>query len=433
MIFSYCPRLRRARVVSLSAAFLLVTPLAYSADSSTLSLRQALTNAADVHPALQVFRFRQNSLSYEAEAAALRPAFRLGAELENVMGTGEAQAFSGAELTVSLSSIIELGDKRAARIAFANSRVNAVSASRNIAALDLAADVTARYMQVVITNARIEVAREARQLSRQAVSAVRKRVNAGAAPKPELRRARAALAEAEIELNRLLSQRQGERATLAQFWNASEADIGTISGDLFSLDSVADVDSMLQKLAENPNILAFASQERVQQAALRLARSAGRADIEWQAGARRLQGSQDIGFVGGVSIPLNTARRNAAAVSAAESSLALLPVEREAALRSLQIQLRDFYQRRVIGVETLNTLRKKVIPELQTALRETREAYNRGRYSYLERISARNELIAARKALIEAAANAQLAQLEIERLTGESLLAIDTLGGAGYE
>lgn len=380
MIFSYCPRLRCARALSLSAAFLLITPLAYSADSSsTLSLRQALANAAEVHPSLQVFSFRQTSLGYEAEAAALRPAFRLNAEIENVMGTGEVQAFSGAELTVSLSSVFELGDKRAARIAFANSRTNAISASRNIAALDLAADVTARYMQVVIINARIEVAREARQLALQAASSVRKRVDAGAAPKPELRRARAALAEADIELNRLLSQRQGERASLAQFWNASEADIGAISGDLFSLDSVTDVESLLKKLSKNPNILAFASQQRVQQAALRLAQSAGRSDIEWQAGARRLQGSQDIGFVGGVSIPLNSGRRNVAAISAAESSLALLPVEREAALRSLQIQLRGFYQQRVIGVETMNILKMNVIPELQTALQETREAYSRGR------------------------------------------------------
>ena len=168
----------------------------------------------------------------------------------------------------------------------------------------------------------------------------------------------------------------------------------------------------------------------MQQAALRLAQSARRSDIEWQAGVRRLQGSQDIGFVGGVSIPLNSGRRNVAAISAAESSLALLPVEREAALRSLQIQLRGFYQQRVIGVETLNILKMNVIPELQTALQETREAYNSGRYSYLERISARNELIAARRALIQAAADAQLAQLEIERLTGESLSATDTQEGS---
>ena len=426
--------LARARVLSVSAALLLATPMAYAADSpSTLSLRQALANTAEVHPSLQVFSFREQALTYGVQSAKLRPAFRFSTDLENVAGTGEAQSLSGAELTVSLSSVLELGDKRAARIAFANSRVNAVAASRQVAALDLAADVTARYMRIVILNARIDVARESRQLARQAVSAVRRRVNAGAAPKPELRRARAALAEADIELHRLLSEKSGARAALAQFWNARENEMGAISGDLFALDTVADIDVLLNRLEQNPNVVQFASRQRVQQAELRLALSASRSDIEWQAGIRRLQGSQDIGFVAGFSIPLNSASRNRAAIASAESALALLPVEQEAALRALQVQLRAFYQRRETNVAALTSLRKKVVPELKTALFETRKAYSRGRYSYLERISARSELIAARKAMVEAAASAQLAQLEIERLTGESLLLAELQGGASYE
>jgi cobalt-zinc-cadmium efflux system outer membrane protein len=57
------------------------------------------------------------------------------------------------------------------------------------------------------------------------------------------------------------------------------------------------------------------------------------------------------------------------------------------------------------------------------ALDETRYAYERGRYGYLEWVEAQREFIAIRRSLIEAAVNAQVFQAEIERLTGEPLAA----------
>ena len=54
---------------------------------------------------------------------------------------------------------------------------------------------------------------------------------------------------------------------------------------------------------------------------------------------------------------------------------------------------------------------------------ETRYAYERGRYGYLEWVEAQREFIAIRRSLIEAAVNAQVFQAEIERLTGEPLAA----------
>jgi cobalt-zinc-cadmium efflux system outer membrane protein len=51
----------------------------------------------------------------------------------------------------------------------------------------------------------------------------------------------------------------------------------------------------------------------------------------------------------------------------------------------------------------------------------TRYAWERGRYSYLEWTEAQAERVALQRALIEAAANAQIFQVEIERLTGAAL------------
>ena len=60
---------------------------------------------------------------------------------------------------------------------------------------------------------------------------------------------------------------------------------------------------------------------------------------------------------------------------------------------------------------------------MDEALRETKYAYERGRYSYLEWVEAQREFIDVRRSLIAAAANAHNFRTEIERLTGEPLAA----------
>jgi cobalt-zinc-cadmium efflux system outer membrane protein len=66
-------------------------------------------------------------------------------------------------------------------------------------------------------------------------------------------------------------------------------------------------------------------------------------------------------------------------------------------------------------------LRDQVLPQLQLALDQTRYAYERGRYSYLEWADAQRGLLAARVRLIDTAADFHNNRIDIERLTGESL------------
>jgi cobalt-zinc-cadmium efflux system outer membrane protein len=66
-------------------------------------------------------------------------------------------------------------------------------------------------------------------------------------------------------------------------------------------------------------------------------------------------------------------------------------------------------------------LRDEVMPQIDEAVEATRYAWERGRYSYLEWTEAQAERLALQRALVESAANAQIFQVEIERLTGSAL------------
>ena len=74
------------------------------------------------------------------------------------------------------------------------------------------------------------------------------------------------------------------------------------------------------------------------------------------------------------------------------------------------------------ALHVVEAYRSKIIPQLEKALKETRRAYNLGRYSYLEWSSVQADLLDARSALIEASVNAHLKVIKIERLTGAPLL-----------
>ncbi|MEB3733755.1 TolC family protein [Halopseudomonas pachastrellae] len=72
----------------------------------------------------------------------------------------------------------------------------------------------------------------------------------------------------------------------------------------------------------------------------------------------------------------------------------------------------------------MQQIREGVVPDLTEALELTRDAYERGRYTYVEWISAQQELLSARQALVDAAATALLNQALLEQLTAQPLAAV---------
>src|SRR5689334_7512413 len=93
-----------------------------TASGSKLSLRDAVTATLAQNPQLSSFQFRRQALEGELQTAALRPALRVGATVENAAGTGDYSGTKSAEVTLALSSIIELGDKREARMGVVTER-----------------------------------------------------------------------------------------------------------------------------------------------------------------------------------------------------------------------------------------------------------------------------------------------------------------------
>ncbi len=128
-------------------------------------------------------------------------------------------------------------------------------------------------------------------------------------------------------------------------------------------------------------------------------------------------------MVAGFSIPLFSATRNSGAVRSAIAARDEVEVRRDVALLNLRTQLFNAFQNRQQALVTIDTLQTRTIPLLAEVLSETQAAYENGRYSYLEWVTAREELLTARSTLIDAATAALRHGADIEQLTAEPLLA----------
>tara|TARA_R110002126_G_scaffold267758_2_gene411205 strand:+ start:8105 stop:9415 length:1311 start_codon:yes stop_codon:yes gene_type:complete len=391
------------------------------AEERPISLADALSRTMAQNPSLQVFDFRLQGLEGRRLSADQAPAYVAGLEVENALGSGTLQGVDGAEYTLSLSSVIELGGKRRARTGAVSSRYDLMEAEREAETLDVLGQVTQRYVATLALQEKLDLATQSVELSEAILNTVTRRTKQGAAPEAEVLRAKAALAQSRIAHSALQTEYEKRKMALASLWGETRVDFQRLQGDLFRFESSERFEVLYQQASESPVIRVYASERRMRDAEIRLARSQSESDIRWQIGARRLETTGDTALVAGISMPLFAGRRNRGEVQAARAARDEVQYRQEEALLQLHALLFEAYHTRQQNIDAVEQLRSTVLPDLTKALDLTRQAYERGRYSYVEWTAAQRELLSAREALVEAAATALLNQALIEQLTAQSM------------
>ena len=403
------------------ACAILVAALPCVAGAQPLTLAAAIERTQANNPELRIFVHRLSAQQARVDAAALPPPFEVSAEVEDAFGTGRASGFDSAETTFAFSRVIELGEKQELRVDGARQAADLIAAERAAAELDVLAEVARRFIHVAADQEQLARTGRATALAGETVAATGERVAAARAPEVELRRARVALARAEIEREHAEHELLSSRRRLAAMWGAREPDFDEVAGDLYALPEIETLESLLARLGDSPEFLRFASEARLRDAELRVAEAQARANLTVNAGVRFLHETNDEALVFGITRPIGSAARAASAANAATAMRAQTDAELEAHRVRAEAQLFELYQELRHALTEAEILERTVIPEMEAALADTRYAFERGRYSFLEWVDAQRELIDVERARIDAAANAHLFLVEIERLTGERL------------
>lgn len=392
-----------------------------SAHAAEVTLASAIDLALKRNPALIASRYELTASQARVVQAGLRPNPELSLEFENFAGRGELSGVKSLETTLSLSQVVELGDKRHLRSAAALADSDLASIEQRAKQLDVLAEVTRRFVEVIAAQERVRLAGEATQLARQTLDAINVRVEAARTPVAEGSRARIALTRALIEERQALTALRAARYGLAASWGDVEPAFTEASGDLFGFAAVQPLPALLARIERTPDITFFASQARLRDAELQVARSQARPNLTFSLGVRRLEASDDLALVAGVSAPLPVYDRNQGVIREAQARRVQSDRELEAAMVRLRSTLQATYEEMTASRETVEALRAEAIPQATVALDQVKSGYERGRFSFLELASAQQELLGLRASVLDAAVDYHRLLAELERLTSEPL------------
>jgi len=411
------------RPAAIAVLVLVPCDVARAQASNELTLDGAFDRVAESHPDLRLVRHRGDVLGAELDRSSMRPPLVAGASVENALGTDDASGLRGAELTLTLASVLERGGKLDARKAVAQGRIDALAIEREARRLDLLAEVARRYLAIVAAQRQRAIAELDIAQRTRTVAAARHRLRAGASPESVVLTAEAALARAELDRARAEQRERTGKQHLAALWGEREPHFTIPDTDPTTLPAIADFAALADLVERTPELDHFAGERRIREARLQLARSSAAADVDWQVGVRRLQETRDVALVASLSIPIGASRRALPDIAAAEAELVSLEVEREGRSLSLYSTLVEAHGRYRLAEVEVARLRDDVLPKLVGAESAAERAYRAGASSALEWAQVQAECTAARKQQLDAALDAQRALIEIQRLTGQAFVA----------
>lgn len=404
---------------SAGIAAILMSP-AYGA-SNELRLEDAIRLTIDLNPGLKQYPLQYELLNARKHSASLKPALQLGAEIENIGGSGNYSGTNVAESTLSLSSVLERGRKRAARIDEVDQQISTATLERELAVTNLAAEVAEQFTKVAAAQEAVIIKQVEVELQQQIEREVAKRVRAGASPDAELLRVRAAVADSEGKLSAANNQLTTERLKLSSFWLAGGTDAYHVQASLYQLPAPLPV-QQLDELAEaNPEILLLVQRIATQDAAIKRVDANSSTDIGWRLGVRNFAETDDTAFTLGFELPLFSGGRNRSATTESQLEKQSLQLQKMQAVWRFKQRLQELNQRLIASNTEAQTLAGDILPLQQQALAETKKAYNRGRYSFTELAAEQRRLNELKQRQLDAATRSHLINIELERLLGQTL------------
>ena len=401
---------------------LLLAPIAAAGPSLSerLSLEQALARSLASNKQLAAFGHRLDEQRGRLEQASLLPNPQLAVIAENVGGQGDFSGTDSAELTISLGWAIEPG-LRGRRVGLAHARSERIGLDAKILRLDVAAETAQHFLSCLESQLHLRDADEAVAAADEAVVVVERRVRAGRAPNAELMRARAELATELLARDDVTHEMSVAYHRLAAQWGQTEPGFTRVDGELLELPVVPPFDQLAARIEHNPELARLASDERIAEARLGLAKARRLPTVSPTLGARRFEGSGDWAVVAGVSVPLQLFDRNQGEVLESRAAVSRLRADALAERVRVHTRLFEIYQEMQHSVHRAEVFREEVLPRLQEALAETRRGYEQGRYPYFELRALQADWLAVRRSLVEASAAAHRLVITLERLTGERL------------
>ncbi len=312
-------------------AFAGACALALPAWAERLSIEEAVARALAAHPLLVAQDARRDVALKQADLDALRPAPRVGLDIENVLGSGAVSGLSGSETTLRATYTFERGDKARLRGARGAALVAVEALGRDSARAEIAFVARTRYLALAYAQEAAELAEEAVSIARALRADLRLRGARGAASVADEAQAEVAVARSELAAAQARNDVDAARVALTEMWEGEAATVTALE-PLPTLPPISEPSIAERRVAAERALL---DSER------QLAKAQALADIDVEVGVRRFEALNDQALVLSVSLPLGQAPRSALLEARIAAQAQALDADVAAAARAQALQLLD--------------------------------------------------------------------------------------------
>ena len=387
-------------------------------DVGQLTLPQAAALVLDRNPHLQSAQFGRNAAEAKLSAASMKPQWSVAMELEDFLGTGSLSGFDGSQSTLRLSRIFQSEESRSGRMAVASAIGGQTDNVFEAERLDTLSLLAKRFVDVVYQQETLRLS----ELSVKVWAAARElaltRERAGAAPAVDRLRTEIRVANARLDVENAEHELKAARMLLAATWGSSTPDFGRAGGSLCSLSDLPRFEELAARIAQNPDLLRFATEQRLQAAEAQLASARQRPDWSLSAGVRHNALIDEQSLVLSVSVPLGAKSRAEPSRRRADALASQSALREEAFEMEVHARLYDIYHEVLRTVSEVEVFDTGILPKARQIRNEIEEGYSVGRFSHTALLNAQSELLAAAAARIDACADHHRLLIDIERLTG---------------
>lgn len=392
----------------------------FAEPAGILVLPQALALALTQNPELAAFSWETRAREAATLQARLFPNPTFGANAAN-FGNKSIRGFDGDVVTLQLSQLIELGGKRAARTEAAALTQELANWDYETKRVDVLTQVSQTFIEVLTAQKRLALTQQTQDLADQVAAAASARVQAGKVSPVEETKARVVRASVRIELMRAQREQEAARKRLAASWGSTAPRFEAVAGDLDTIRPPPSLESLLQRLASNPDLARWTTEITQRQALIAVEKSRAIPDVTATLGASKYLMPDDYALVVGVSMPLPVFNRNQGGILEAERRLTKAEEDRYSAEVRITTVLNTVYQRLAAAHAEVAALRQEVLPGAQSAYDAARTGYRLGKFGFLDVLDAQRTLFGAKAQHLRALADYHQALAEVERLIGGGL------------
>ncbi len=369
-------------------------------------------------PSLSTAVLEVGARSAGAIQAGLMPNPVLEVEAENLGVTRRDCDTEPPQTTISLTQLVELGGKRAARIALASCETSIAYWDAQIVLQDKRLELEMAFIAVSAAQEKYHLARKKRMLAQQIHECAAIQFQNGKISPIQEKKAQIILKTACISEREACGALEEAKKQLSLIWGNPCPDFDCVDFNFYGYEEPLCLDQCLEGLYGTPDYYRAWQEVCCASRVLKLEKSNRVPDVLLTVGYRRYNDAHAHGWVVGAQMPIPFFNYNQGNVARACVKYGQAEYQMDEVLRGMQEVMTVAYEHLQIAYDTSVMIQQGVLTDAVEVFTMTQEGYQNGKFDYMELLDSQHMVFETQEKYIDVLADYHLHRAELTRLSG---------------